>query len=106
MRILFTAYAVRTHFFSMVSLAHALDTAGHEVRVASQPELVPEITRAGLTAVPVGRDHQLWRVLRTRHGDERWSALPPFDVADVPGELLSLEYLRAGYADVVPWWFR
>ncbi|MFD9075900.1 activator-dependent family glycosyltransferase [Streptomyces lasiicapitis] len=106
MRILFTAYAVRTHFFSMVSLAHALDTAGHEVRVASQPELVPEITRAGLTAVPVGRDHQLWRVLRARHGDERWSALPPFDVADVPGELLSLEYLRAGYADVVPWWFR
>ncbi|WJV44452.1 activator-dependent family glycosyltransferase [Streptomyces flavofungini] len=106
MRILFTAYAVRTHFFSMVSLAHALDTAGHEVRVASQPELVPEITRAGLTAVPVGRDHQLWRVLKARHGDERWSALPPFDVADVPGELLSLEYLRAGYADVVPWWFR
>ncbi|MFD9881139.1 activator-dependent family glycosyltransferase [Streptomyces alboflavus] len=106
MRILFTAYAVRTHFFSMVSLAHALDTAGHEVRVASQPELVPEITRAGLTAVPVGRDHQLWRVLKARHGDERWSALPPFDVADVPGELLSLDYLRAGYGDVVPWWFR
>ncbi|ARX88773.1 hypothetical protein SMD44_08260 [Streptomyces alboflavus] len=106
MRILFTAYAVRTHFFSMVSLAHALDTAGHEVRVASQPELVPEITRAGLTAVPVGRDHQLWRVLKARHGDERWSALPPFDVADVPGELLSLGYLRAGYGDVVPWWFR
>ncbi|MFE7135993.1 activator-dependent family glycosyltransferase, partial [Streptomyces sp. NPDC057638] len=75
MRVLFTAYAVRTHFFSMVPLAWAMSAAGHEVRVASQPGLVPDITGAGLTAVPLGRDHQMWRVLKARHGDERWSLL-------------------------------
>ncbi|MGW1206200.1 activator-dependent family glycosyltransferase [Streptomyces cyaneofuscatus] len=106
MRVLFTAYAVRTHFYSMVPLARALEAAGHEVRVASQPELVPEITRAGLTAVAVGRDHGMWRVLKLRHGSERWAALPPFDVAGVSEWEGGVGYLRAGYADVVPWWFR
>ncbi|WP_405651603.1 activator-dependent family glycosyltransferase [Streptomyces sp. RK9] len=108
-RVLFVLYAEKTHLFIQVPLARAFAAAGHEVRVASQPELVPEITRAGLTAVPVGRDHGMGRLLalrpefRSRFGG---SDLPPFDVADVPGGLLSLEYLRAGYGDVVPWWFR
>jgi len=106
MRVIFTAYAVRTHFYSMVPLARALEAAGHEVRVASQPELVPDITRAGLTAVAVGRDHGMWRVLKLRHGSERWAALPPFDVAGVSEWEGGVGYLRAGYEDVVPWWFR
>ncbi|MVO85782.1 activator-dependent family glycosyltransferase [Streptomyces sp. p1417] len=106
---LFVLYAEKTHLFIQVPLARAFAAAGHEVRVASQPELVPEITRAGLTAVPVGRDHAMGRLLtlrpefRSRFGG---SDLPPFDVADVAGESLSLSYLRSGYADVVPWWFR
>ncbi|MGC7102055.1 glycosyl transferase, partial [Amycolatopsis lurida] len=46
----------------MVPLAWALRTAGHEVRIAGQPAFTADITKAGLTAVPVGRDAALWRV--------------------------------------------
>ncbi|WP_026411157.1 activator-dependent family glycosyltransferase [Actinomadura oligospora] len=54
MHVLFTSFPGNTHFFNSVPLAWALGAAGHEVRVASGPELVDTITRAGLTAVPVG----------------------------------------------------
>jgi len=54
MRVLFTTFAAKVHMYSQVPLAWALHTAGHEVRVASQPDLVDAITGTGLTAVPVG----------------------------------------------------
>jgi glycosyltransferase (activator-dependent family) len=57
MRVLLTSLAVEAHFNGTVPLAWALRAAGHEVRVASQPALTETITRAGLTAVPVGTDH-------------------------------------------------
>ncbi|MFE7135996.1 hypothetical protein ACFVIM_34615, partial [Streptomyces sp. NPDC057638] len=66
MRVLFVLYAERTHLYIQVPLARALAAAGHEVRVASQPELADETTRAGLTAVPVGRDHGMGRLLALR----------------------------------------
>ncbi|MFC9745661.1 activator-dependent family glycosyltransferase [Streptomyces niveus] len=53
MRVLFTSLAHHTHYYPVVPLAWALRTAGHEVRVASQPELTDVITGTGLTAVPV-----------------------------------------------------
>ncbi|GAA3108455.1 activator-dependent family glycosyltransferase [Streptomyces rectiviolaceus] len=53
MRVLFTSLAHHTHYYPLVPLAWALRTAGHEVRVASQPELTDVITGTGLTAVPV-----------------------------------------------------
>jgi glycosyltransferase (activator-dependent family) len=62
MRILFTVIAERTIFCSMVPLAWALRTAGHEVRVACQPAFASVVTQAGLTAVPVGRDATIWRM--------------------------------------------
>jgi UDP:flavonoid glycosyltransferase YjiC (YdhE family) len=40
----------------MIPLAWAFQAGGHEVRVASQPGLVPLITRTGLPAVSVGHD--------------------------------------------------
>ncbi|WP_328338477.1 nucleotide disphospho-sugar-binding domain-containing protein [Micromonospora sp. NBC_00421] len=46
----------RSHFYGLVPLAWALQAAGHEVRVASHPSLVPAISSAGLAAVPLGRD--------------------------------------------------
>ncbi|MEV0200053.1 activator-dependent family glycosyltransferase [Nonomuraea sp. NPDC050691] len=63
MRVLVTSFAMDAHFNGMVPLAWALRTAGHEVRVASQPALTPSIARAGLTAVPVGGDHQVEQVM-------------------------------------------
>ncbi|MEY9840326.1 activator-dependent family glycosyltransferase [Streptacidiphilus sp. EB103A] len=57
MRVLFTSFALDAHFLGQVPLAWALRSAGHEVRVASQPTLTATVTSAGLTAVPVGDDH-------------------------------------------------
>ncbi|MEV4738881.1 activator-dependent family glycosyltransferase [Streptomyces sp. NPDC049555] len=54
MRVLFTTMAARSHFFAQVTVASALRTAGHDVVVASQPDLIADVTGAGLTAVAVG----------------------------------------------------
>ncbi|MDW3848645.1 activator-dependent family glycosyltransferase [Micromonospora sp. BRA006-A] len=54
MRVLFTTFAAKTHMFAQVPLAWALHNAGHEVYLASQPDLCDLITTTGLTAVPVG----------------------------------------------------
>lgn len=59
MRVLFTSFPGNTHYFNSVPLAWALLAAGHEVRVASSPELTEAITRSGLTAVPVGSPETL-----------------------------------------------
>ncbi|MGW2811465.1 glycosyl transferase family 28, partial [Streptomyces sp. NPDC001450] len=56
MRILFTCIPWRSHFQALVPLAWALQAAGHEVRVASGPELTDAVTASGLPAVPVGSD--------------------------------------------------
>ncbi|MEU3020549.1 activator-dependent family glycosyltransferase [Nocardiopsis sp. NPDC007018] len=109
MRILFATYSEKTHFFSMVPLAWALRTAGHEVRVASQPEIVDTITSTGLTAVSVGQDHSVNRILEAfprlqeRVADGQ---LDPFIRADEPEEDLSWEYVRDNYDSVVLSWFR
>lgn len=73
MRILFTAHAEKTHFFGMVPLAWALRTAGHEVRVATQPDMAEAVTEAGLTAVPLGSDHR-WKQFMETNQDVEWPA--------------------------------
>ncbi|QEU96270.1 activator-dependent family glycosyltransferase [Streptomyces kanamyceticus] len=55
MRILFTTFAARSHMYAQVPLAWALRSAGHDVRIAGQPDLADDITRTGLTAVPLGQ---------------------------------------------------
>ncbi|MFG3496471.1 activator-dependent family glycosyltransferase [Streptomyces sp. NPDC047928] len=55
MRVLFTTLAARSHFFAQVTMASALRTAGHEVVVASQPDIHDDIVGAGLTAVRIGQ---------------------------------------------------
>ncbi|PWS39777.1 glycosyl transferase family 28 [Streptomyces sp. ZEA17I] len=54
MRVLFTAFATRSHMYAFVPLAWSLRAAGHDVLVASQPDLVEDIQATGLTAVGVG----------------------------------------------------
>ncbi|MGZ3103261.1 activator-dependent family glycosyltransferase [Streptomyces sp. H62] len=73
MRILFVTHAEKTHFFSMVPLAWALRTAGHEVRVATQPDMAEGVSEAGLTAVPLGCDHR-WKQVMEANQDEEWPA--------------------------------
>ncbi|MDT0456844.1 activator-dependent family glycosyltransferase [Streptomyces sp. DSM 41527] len=63
MRVLFATNPHKSIFQYMVPLAWALRTAGHEVRFAGQPSFTPTITQAGLTAVPVGRRQNPFRLL-------------------------------------------
>ncbi|MEE1813653.1 activator-dependent family glycosyltransferase [Streptomyces sp. NPDC056362] len=59
MRVLFTTFAAKSHMHAQVSLAWALRAAGHDVRIASHPDLAEEITKTGLTAVGVGEELHL-----------------------------------------------
>ncbi|MEU9155350.1 nucleotide disphospho-sugar-binding domain-containing protein [Streptomyces sp. NPDC048417] len=56
MRILFTTYAARPHLYPLVPTAWAAVAAGHDVRVASTPELADAVAGTGLPSVTVGRD--------------------------------------------------
>ncbi|MEE2041706.1 hypothetical protein Q8791_31240, partial [Nocardiopsis sp. CT-R113] len=102
MRVLIATQAERTHFLGMVPLAWALRAAGHEVRVASQPHLLPVATDAGLPFVPVGRDHYFARVSRNGAADRHLD----FDMAEDRDEVLTWDHLREGYGKVVTWWWR
>ncbi|XKK41895.1 activator-dependent family glycosyltransferase [Nocardiopsis sp. ARC36] len=107
MRILFTTFSEKAHFIGMVPLAWALRAAGHEVRVASQPELAPTVAATGLPFVGVGTDHLLPQVISWvgRMGEDM---RPDFDMMGVAAaEPPSWEALRAGYRDVlVPLWWK
>jgi glycosyltransferase (activator-dependent family) len=109
MRVLFTAYPEKTHFLLMAPLAWALRTAGHEVRFAVQPKFVDEITQAGLTAVPVGSDRDLWSVLARIpnwlvEGGVGWPT--PYDAAERAPEDVTWEYLHSGYEFQVTRWHK
>ncbi|MFF1946136.1 activator-dependent family glycosyltransferase [Rhodococcus qingshengii] len=118
MRVLFATYSERTHFHAMVPLAWALAGAGHEVRVASQPALTETIVASGLTAVPVGADHNLWRIAnrfltpRMARRDPavyqraRAVDLPPFDTAELEPDEIDWDYMRSGYEHAVARWYR
>ncbi|MFE3909942.1 hypothetical protein [Streptomyces sp. NPDC059130] len=77
MRVLFTTFAATSHLHIQIPLAWALRSAGHDVCVASQPDLVEYISHTGLTGVAVGAelrlDEQMNGMTRERGGEE----LPP-----------------------------
>ena len=56
MRVLFTVWSWPTHLYPLVPVAWAFRGAGHEVLVAVQPALVPQVQRAGLPSAPIGTD--------------------------------------------------
>ncbi|APU21342.1 activator-dependent family glycosyltransferase [Actinoalloteichus sp. GBA129-24] len=81
LRVLFVTGPWNSHLYQMVPLAWALRSAGHEVRVASEPEFTDSITEAGLTAVPVGPDETLQERLHRIRGEnapKMAAAVPPF----------------------------
>nr|BFE63803.1 glycosyltransferase [Dactylosporangium thailandense] len=59
MRLLFTSWAWPSHLHPMIPLAWAARLAGHDVLVAGQPAIVPEICAAGLPAARIGADVDL-----------------------------------------------
>ncbi|GAA4236130.1 glycosyltransferase (activator-dependent family) [Streptosporangium album] len=98
MRVLFTTLAATSHLNNLVPLAWALRSAGHEVCVASQPNLTDAITRTGLTAVSVGDE------MEKASGNETWSdgtGSPyglGFDLAETRPETLTADYVRGALA--------
>lgn len=73
MRVLFVTIADRSHLYIAAPLAWAMRTAGHEVCVASQPELAEVIQATGLTGVAVGqaRTGDLTTRMNAAEPDER-----------------------------------
>ncbi len=105
LRILFTCIPWRSHFQALVPLAWALQAAGHEVRVASGPELTDAVTASGLPAVPVGSDEPVMDKLdallvpevmaKVQELAERGDLLT--DLSENREEELTWERLRWGY---------
>lgn len=109
MRVLFTTFAARAHLYTQVPIAWALRTAGHEVVVASQPDLVDDITRTGLTAVPVGEVFDLESGMRELDGilgDLASGRLTPaqvgLDMSEARPEKLTWEYILHVFAAMTP----
>ncbi|MDF5759265.1 activator-dependent family glycosyltransferase [Spongiactinospora sp. TRM90649] len=73
MRVLFVSHSEKPHYFGMVPLAWAFRTAGHEVRVAGQPELSAAVVESGLVSVPLGADHK-WKQVMQEKDDDTWAA--------------------------------
>ncbi|GAA2427511.1 activator-dependent family glycosyltransferase [Streptomyces macrosporus] len=59
MKVLFTIMPAAAHLYPIVPIAWALQCAGHEVRVASHPEIADAVVATGLTAVPLGQEADL-----------------------------------------------
>jgi glycosyltransferase (activator-dependent family) len=91
MRVLITCFAHNTHYYNLVPLAWALRTAGHEVRVASQPALTDVINGSGLTAVPVG-DLDSIVELMTRIGGDPTPYQQGLDFAETRDQPLGWEH--------------
>ncbi|MEE2043098.1 activator-dependent family glycosyltransferase, partial [Nocardiopsis tropica] len=98
MRVLIVSQAEKTHLLGLIPQAWALRAAGHEVRAASQPALVPTIARTGLPAVSVGRDHLFHQLLVTLKG-LGFGDTAGFDMARSDAEAEGLEYLSEGYRE-------
>lgn len=99
MRVLFQPFAASTHIATQVPLAWALRSAGHEVCVATHPDVVDDITRAGLTAVPVGNVLELDAKMNPdgtgqpeEFRDGFW--LEALDISEMRDERLTYDYMH------------
>ncbi len=54
MRVIFTPWPAKAHLYPIVPLAWALQSAGHEVRVAAHPDLADSVAALGLLPVALG----------------------------------------------------
>ncbi|MEZ3182543.1 DUF1205 domain-containing protein [Streptomyces pimonensis] len=70
MRVLFSVFPATAHLYPVVPLAYALQSAGHDVCVATSPDLATEITAVGLKAVPVGESADLGSLLPSVAGPD------------------------------------
>jgi glycosyltransferase (activator-dependent family) len=109
MRVLFTTFAAKAHLYTQGPMAWALHTAGHDVVVASQPDLVPDIISAGLAAVPVGEAFDLESGMRTLDGilgdvasGRLTGAQVGLDMSEARPEKLTWEYVLHVFSAMTP----
>lgn len=72
MRVMMTSWAGGGHFAPLVPLGWALRAAGHEVLVACHPAQAGTVIRAGLPAVPLGPDVDMFALLRAKRQGQAW----------------------------------
>ncbi|GAA2905303.1 DUF1205 domain-containing protein [Streptosporangium fragile] len=97
MRVLFFTPPARVHIFAQVPMAWALRAAGHEVHVANRPNMMDDVTRAGLAAVPVGPPFDPGAYIREEKQEslpwESWQEVLEF--AELRPERLTYDYMHA-----------
>lgn len=104
MRVLFTSWAGGGHFAPLVPTGWALRAAGHEVLVACHPSDADPIVRAGLPALPVGAELDMFGLLRSRRTGAPRGYAGMVATAEVVAEALAdelLAYCRTWRPDLV-----
>lgn len=96
MRVLFTPFPARTHVNTQVPIAWALRSAGHQVCVATQPDVIEDVTAAGLAAVPIGDPLNVAAMMNgADDGDgEEADWLDVLDIGEIRPERLTYEYVH------------
>ncbi|MEV0446177.1 activator-dependent family glycosyltransferase [Streptomyces spectabilis] len=101
MRVLFTIIPARSHLNQVVPVAWALQSAGHDVRVASNPEMAEAIVAAGLHAVRLGDEVDLAAMVRAAGTDRRLGDIVQaleLDADDHDRRIALRHYLLAPFA--------
>jgi glycosyltransferase (activator-dependent family) len=93
MRVLFTTLPAKTHLYNMIPLAWSMHAAGHEVCVASAPDLMDTVERTGLTPVPVGELLNLEEMTRRPPRDPTRGQTAWVDIAETRQEMLSWDFV-------------
>jgi len=75
MKALFVPWALSGHYFPMVPLVWAFRSAGHEVRVATQPGAVDVVKKSGMSVAEVGKGYDFIADMREMFASSR-SQLP------------------------------
>ncbi|WP_329378931.1 hypothetical protein [Streptomyces sp. NBC_01716] len=131
MRVSFAVFPATAHLHPVTPLAWALQSAGHEVRIVSPPEMADSISAVGLTPVPLGEtvdltaaapdigprldqvtralsltaDTHLWEILRRRVLPALAKYFPAGPAAPGHRDMLDdiVEFARGWRPDLVLW---
>lgn len=77
MRVLFTTQPAASHWYQLVPLAQALESAGHEVAFASTPGFCPTIEAKGFRSFRAGADETEEEARQIREQVAKSEELPP-----------------------------
>ena len=101
MRVLATVFATKPHLYNLVPVLWAMRAAGHEVCVASHPDLMETIGRTGLTGVPVGNELNMMGSLQEKGDDSAgtgatWESLTS-GMTETRSERLTWNYVLGAF---------